>query len=91
MIVNTLEKTVQPQGEDIGELLSKLEEMFPNGQWAEYRIAPEKVIEYHYYPQFPVYPAPYYDQWRVTCTPDTTGGTYTVDPPINWQPEPKFL
>lgn len=89
MIVNTAEKTVQPQGEDIGELLSKLEEMFPNGQWAEYRISPEKVLEYHYYPTYPTlptYPAPWYDQWRITC--GTSSGTGIIDEPIKWIPPP---
>lgn len=87
MIVNTVEKTVQPQGEDIGELLSKLEEMFPNGQWAEYKIAASIVyINNNYpivpyvpiYPSIPTYPAPWYDHMRITC--GTSSGTNVLGP-----------
>lgn len=95
MIVNTVDKTVQPQGENIGEILSALEDMFPNGQWAEYKICTEKVIEYHYYPYqtfntFQTQPyTPYYEQFRITCGDTTTG--VTVDKPFDWPPVPKFL
>lgn len=93
MIVNTVDKTVQPQGENIGEILSELENMFPNGQWAEYKITPLIVKEYvNIYPQqiYPIQPyQPYYEPFRTTCGDTTTG--VTVDKPIDWVPVPKFL
>ena len=91
MIVNTVEKTVKPQGEDIGELLSKLEEMFPNGQWAEYKIAESIVYINNNLPIYPYVPTPqvpWYDHWRITC--GTSTGTVTLDEPTKWIPPPDF-
>lgn len=76
MIIDTVNKTITPAGEDLGTIVAELQVMFPNNEWKAYRIynpivtITEKeyinpINPYPYFPVIPSYPNPYYE---IPCT-----------------------
>jgi hypothetical protein len=72
MVINTKDKTVTPQGETLGQIMTEIQAMFPNS-WQNYKIAAEITTTKERYPYFPVYPQPeipaqpFWDYWKITC------------------------
>jgi len=59
MIIDTTNKTVNPQNEKLGNIVAVLQEMFPKGEWKEYTIAPTvQTVEIR--KEHPIFP--YWDQ-----------------------------
>lgn len=77
--LNTAEKTIKlEENIKLGELFSKLEEMFPELAWREYTLETGTIINWTtpvpYIPYVPTYPENPYCPWTVTYG----DGTYNI-------------
>lgn len=80
MIINTKDKTVESQGENLGEVVGELQKLFPEN-WGDYKIATKVEIIQNWYPwyQWQILPQPTVDPNPWWQQPYTTCGSITND------------
>lgn len=77
MKIDTLNKTIELQGENLGSAVETMKDLFPNGEWKDYKVIPQTITvkEYirDYYPQPYVIPSPIYPYPLNPLSPFTYG------------------